>query len=360
MNHDKIMIAMSGGVDSSVALLKSIERYGCGNVCGATLALSERGSAGEAADRQNSDDARAVCDIFGVPHMTIYAYPEFSARVIDYFTGEYLAGRTPNPCVVCNRYVKFGLLLDFAREHGYNRIATGHYANITYRDGTAYLSRANDLRKDQSYVLASLSQEQLASADFPLGAYTKPEVRRLAAEHGFVSADRGDSQDVCFIPDGDYAAFIKRRLHMTDEPGDYIDENGRILGQHRGQWQYTIGQRKGLGISMGRHVFVLDKDAERNTVTLGDEEPLFCKNVRVRGVNFISGVRQDGRYTVKLRYAHKPADAYVRFSNGGAELEFDEPQRAPTPGQFAVAYDSDGYVAMSGCICGKKETEADE
>lgn len=355
MNNDKIMVAMSGGVDSSVALLKSIERYGIENVCGATLALSEKGSEGETADRRNSDDARAVCDIFGVPHMTIYAYPEFSARVIDYFTGEYLAGRTPNPCVVCNRYVKFGLLLNYAKEHGYNRVATGHYANISYRDGVAYLSRADDLRKDQSYVLASLSQEQLSSADFPLGTYTKPEVRKIAAEHGFVSADRGDSQDVCFIPDGDYAAFIKRRCKISDEAGNYIDENGNILGRHRGQWQYTIGQRKGLGISMGRHVFVLDKNAADNTVTLGDEEPLFYKNVRVRNVNFISGPRQDGKYTVKLRYAHRPAPAYVRFLGDTAEIEFDEPQRAPTPGQFAVAYDGDGYVAMSGCICGKNE-----
>lgn len=357
----KAIVAMSGGVDSSTAMLLAIERFGRDNVCGVTLCLAEQGSVGEAADIQNCADAGATCETLGVPHTSLYAYPQFSEYVIDYFTRTYLEGRTPNPCVVCNKTIKFGLLYDYARENGYSRIVTGHYAVTEERGGITYLKRAADPRKDQSYVLAGLSQEQLSAAVFPLGGMTKQEVRALAEAHGFVSAKRSDSQDICFIPDGDYAAFIKERCGIGDDPGEYVDESGNVLGRHKGQWQYTIGQRKGLGISMGRHVFVLDKSAESNRVTLGDETALFCTEVKLCNVGYISGaaaVREGERYMVKLRYAHRPSTAVVHIGESdevsatSATLVFDEPQRAPTPGQLAVIYDSDTVICSGDIVSG--------
>lgn len=338
---------MSGGVDSSAAMLLSIEKYGRENVCGVTLRLSEKGTAGETADEKNCADAKAVCDALNVPHTSVYAYPAFEREVVDYFTREYFLGHTPNPCVVCNRTIKFGLLYDYAKTHGFEKIVTGHYAKTEETGGVTYLKRANDPKKDQSYVLAMLSQEQIAAADFPLGGMTKPEVRELAASHGFASASRSDSQDICFIPDGDYAGFLKKRCGIADRPGDYVDEEGKVLGKHKGQWQYTIGQRKGLGISMGRHVFVLEKDAENNRVTLGDEEKLFKKEVKFENINYISGkeaVEPGKTCTAKLRYAHKPAEATVNIDGNEGILTFTEPQRAPTPGQFAVVYDGDTVI----------------
>jgi len=334
---------MSGGVDSSAAMLLAMEKYGRDNVCGVTLCLS----ADPATDEKNCADAKAVCDVLGVPHRSVDARKEFEQTVIDYFTREYFLGRTPNPCVICNREIKFGLLYGYAKENGFDRIVTGHYAVTETVGGTAFLKRAADPKKDQSYVLAMLSQEQLAAADFLLGGMTKPDVRALAASHGFASASRSDSQDICFIPDGDYAAFLKTRCGISDQPGDYIDETGKILGRHKGQWQYTIGQRKGLGISMGKHVFVLGKDAEQNRVTLGDEDKLFRTEVAVTGLSFISGEDRlvTGKpYTAKLRYAHRPAETTVTLTGTGAVLTFTEPQRAPTPGQFAVIYDGNTVV----------------
>ena len=334
---------MSGGVDSSAAMLLAMEKYGRENVCGVTLCLSSD----IAADEKNCADAKAVCDALGVPHRSVDARRTFEQTVIDYFTREYFLGHTPNPCVVCNRTVKFGLLYDYAREHGFEKIVTGHYAVTETVNGVTFLKRAADPKKDQSYVLAMLSQEQLAAADFPLSAMTKPEVRELAASHGFASASRSDSQDICFIPDGDYAGFLKNRCGLSDQPGDYVDESGKILGKHKGQWQYTIGQRKGLGISMGRHIFVLAKDAGKNLVTLGDEDRLFCTVVFLTGLNFPSGsdlVVPGKPYTAKLRYAHRAAETVVELSGNEARLIFTEPQRAPTPGQFAVIYDGDTVV----------------
>ena len=334
---------MSGGVDSSAAMLLAMEKYGRDNVCGVTLCLSPD----EAADEKNCADAKAVCDALGVPHTSVDARAAFEKAVVDYFTEEYFSGRTPNPCVVCNREIKFGLLYDWARANGFDKIVTGHYAVIETVNGTAFLRRAADVRKDQTYVLAMLTQEQLAAADFPHGGMTKPDVRALAAAHGFSSASRSDSQDICFIPDGDYAKFLKERCGISDQPGDYTDETGKLLGKHKGQWQYTIGQRKGLGISMGKHVFVLGKDPETNRVTLGDEDKLFRTEVTVTDLNYISGADQllPGKtYTAKLRYAHKPAEVTVRVTDNTAVLTFTEPQRAPTPGQFAVVYDNDTVI----------------
>lgn len=346
------LIALSGGVDSSAALLLSKEKYGT-SLLGATLALSAPGSPESAADAKNIADAASVCEAAGVNHTAVYAHNEFRAAVMDYFANEYLAGRTPNPCVVCNREIKFGLLADFASQNGCEKVITGHYARLETINGYTAIRKARDITKDQSYVLAMLTQDQLKRAEFPLGTYTKPEIREMAEAAGLKTAQRKDSQDVCFIPDGDYVSFITRHTGISPEPGDYTDENGKILGKHRGQWCYTIGQRKGLGISMGRHVFVLAKDAGTNRVTLGNEAPLFRKTVNITGVHAPSDpkwMENDVQCKAKLRYAHREADAvFHRTDENTGVIEFTEPQRAPSPGQFAVLYKED-FVIGAGVI----------
>ncbi|MBQ8370609.1 MAG: tRNA 2-thiouridine(34) synthase MnmA [Clostridia bacterium] len=341
------LIALSGGVDSSAALLLSKEKYGT-SLLGATLALAAPGSHDADADAKNIADAAAVCETAGVNHTAVYAHDEFRAAVMDYFAREYLSGRTPNPCVVCNREIKFGLLADFAAQNGCDRVITGHYAKLENMNGYITIRKAADITKDQSYVLAMLTQDQLRRAEFPLGNYTKPEIREMAGAAGLKNAQRRDSQDVCFIPDGDYVSFITRHTGEIPVPGDYIDENGTVLGKHKGQWCYTIGQRKGLGISMGRHVFVLAKDAVTNRVTLGDEAPLFQKTVRITGVHAPSDpawIANDVKCRAKLRYAHREADAvFHRTSEHDGVIEFAEPQRAPSPGQFAVLYSEDCVI----------------
>ncbi len=346
------LIAMSGGVDSSAALALSRRTLG-DDLTGITLALADEASPEHENDIRNIADAKSVCDNQGVPHIPLYAYPEFSARVIDYFTSEYLSGRTPNPCVICNREIKFGLIADYADKHGFEKIITGHYARLCESGGYTFIRKAADLSKDQSYVLAMLSQDQLRRAYFPLGEYTKAEVRDIAENLGFVNAQRRDSQDICFIPDGDYIRFISSRLGIFPEEGDYTDEYGKILGRHKGHWCYTIGQRKGLGISMGRHIFVLSKDAGKNRVILGDEDKLMKKTVPISGLNLPSdphALDGDVRCAAKLRYAHREAAAvFHRTGEDSGILEFDEPQRAPSPGQFAVMY-ADDIVIGAGII----------
>ncbi len=341
------LIALSGGVDSSAALLLSKEKYGT-DLLGATLALSAPGSPESAADAKNIADAKSVCETAGIAHTPVYAYEEFRTAVMDYFAREYLTGRTPNPCVVCNREIKFGLLAGFAQEHGCRKVITGHYARLEIINGYTTIRKALDSSKDQSYVLAMLTQDQLQRAEFPLGCFTKPEIREMAEKAGLKTAQRKDSQDVCFIPDGDYVSFITRHTGERPKPGDYVDENGTVLGKHKGQWCYTVGQRKGLGISMGRHVFVLAKDPSSNRVTLGDEAPLFHKTVRLTNVHAPSDpawIEGDVPCKAKLRYAHREADAiFHRTSETEGILEFAEPQRAPSPGQFAVLYQEDCVI----------------
>ena len=342
------IIAMSGGVDSSVALLLTKEKLGR-SVVGVTLALTEP------TDERSLADARAVCERMNTRHEAVYAQKEFRERVVDYFVREYLDGRTPNPCVICNRDIKFGLLADYADEHGYDKIVTGHYARLEKVGDYMYIRRAADLAKDQSYMLAFLKQDQLTRACFPLGELTKTEVRAIAEEHGFVNAHKHDSQDVCFIPDGDYVGAIERITGQAPSPGDYVDKDGKIIGKHRGQWCYTVGQRKGLGIAMGKHVFVLSKNAAENTVMLGDEPDLMRTRVEVDGLSLPSDPHiLDGevRCMAKIRYAHRAAPArFCRTGEEGGVIEFDEPQRAPSSGQFAVVYDESGeYVIGAGVI----------
>ena len=346
------LIALSGGVDSSAALLLAKEKYGT-SLLGATLALADPDSPEAAADAKNIADAAAVCGTGGIPHVPVYAHEEFGKAVMDYFAREYLEGRTPNPCVVCNREIKFGLLADFAARNGCEKVITGHYARLENLNGFITIRKAADITKYQSYVLAMLTQDQLKRAEFPLGGYTKPEIRAMAEEAGLKTAQRKDSQDVCFIPDGDYVSFITRHTGEIPTPGDYVDETGKVLGKHKGQWCYTIGQRKGLGISMGRHVFVLSKDARTNRVTLGDEAPLFQKTVKITNVHAPSDpawIMGNVPCKAKLRYAHREADAvFRRISPTDGVIEFTEPQRAPSPGQFAVLYKED-FVIGAGVI----------
>ncbi len=340
-------VAMSGGVDSSVAaLLVQQEGYG---VLGVTM------RAFEGAPIRDEEDAAAVAAKLGFGHITVDLCDEFRHTVMEYFADSYIAGETPNPCVYCNKVIKFGALYDSVREHGCEMIATGHYARINKNDpsGRILLERAAFKEKDQSYVLWQLSQAQLAGAMFPLGGYTKQQVRELAAENGFVSSDRPDSQDICFLPDGCYREFIESFTGKKFMPGEFIGTDGRIWGTHKGLIGYTVGQRKGLGISAPAPLFVIRKSAQENRVYLGSGDELFSKRADAREINLIAVERIDGsmRVTAKTRYSQKETGATV-FQTGENTLtvEFDEPQRAVTPGQSLVLYSGDTVVG-GGIIC---------
>lgn len=336
---EKILTAMSGGVDSSVCgalLLRS------GFEVGGAMMLLRPGAQGDA------EDARAVCRTLGIPFHLFCWGEVFRDTVEDEFCRVYCAGQTPNPCVVCNKKMKFGLFLSEALRLGYDGIATGHYARIE-RGGDRYLLRmAADRSKDQTYMLYGLSQAQLSRSRFPLGEYTKEQVRALAAELGLKVASKHDSQDVCFIPDGDYAAYLQRR-GITLTLGRFLDQDGRDLGPHQGAERYTIGQRRGLGLSRGERVYVTAKPWP--DVVIGPNEALFSRRVRVKNVNYIAVDSLDAprRVQAKLRYTPRMADALLIPTEDGAVLEFDEPQRAVTPGQAAVFYEDD-YVLGGGTI----------
>lgn len=345
-----VCAAMSGGVDSSVvASLLLDEGY---SVFGATMKLYRPESGSPDATLCGSDrdiaDARAVCDRLGIPHRVYDFGRRFRETVIQDFADEYAAGRTPNPCVLCNKALKFGALPEAARRDGAAAIATGHYARVE-RDGSGryLLKRAIDGGKDQSYVLWRLSQEQLSRARFPLGGMTKAAVRDLAVELGLVTAHKSDSQDICFVPDGDYVGFLTDVLGMTDQPGEYIDESGRVLGRHAGILHYTIGQRKGLGIALGCPMFVGAKDPVTRRVVLTTDDRLFRTTVALSHLNLIATDRLDApvRCHAKLRYRHPAAPATLYQTDpDSALLVFDEPQRAPAPGQSAVFYDGDTVI----------------
>ncbi len=354
-NKKTIAVAMSGGVDSSVCAYL-IKQDG-NELFGATMKLYTP-EADKETDRpcgtdRDIADAKACCDNLGIDHR-VYDFSEcFKKRVIDNFTSTYISGGTPNPCIECNRYLKFNKLFDAARLDGADMIATGHYARIERNESGRYLlRRAKDENKDQSYVLWTLSQETLARTLLPLGEFTKDEIRKIAAEQGFINANKGDSQDICFVPDGDYAEFIKRETGYEAKEGDYLDIDGNVIGKHKGVIHYTIGQRKGLGISVGKHIFVAAKNPEDNTVTLADEEFIFSDTVILRNINLISVDRipEPIRAEAKLRYKQRPAKCTV-IQSGEDELTlvFDEPQRAPARGQSGVIYDGE-YVIGGGII----------
>ena len=344
---NKIAVAMSGGVDSCVAALLCTR--GGRAAIGITMRVFPE------APLQDCADAAAAAETLGFEHVTVDLCEEFSRSVMRYFAQSYMAGETPNPCVYCNKVIKFGLLFDKAKQLGCDNIATGHYARINKTDasGRILLERAAHKEKDQSYVLWQLSQEQLKAAEFPLGEYSKAQVRELARENGFVSSDRPDSQDICFVPDGNYRAFIEKFTGKTFEPGDFVGTDGKIWGRHNGIIGYTVGQRKGLGISAPAPLFVIRKSVEENRVYLGSNEELFSKQVKAKDINLIAVERLDAplKVTAKTRYSQKETSAVlIQTGEDTAVVEFDEAQRAATPGQSVVFYNGDTVVG-GGIIC---------
>ena len=336
---------MSGGVDSSVAAAVLKEQgY---EVIGVTLSLYRENAEDGATD--DLRDAKAVCEKIGIEHIVVDRRQLFCERVIENFVSSYEAGLTPNPCIVCNKAVKFSEMLSLADELGADYVATGHYSKIEKtKEGIYLLKKPGDSSKDQTYMLYKLTQKELGRILMPLSLLTKEQVREKARKIGLEVADRPDSQDICFVPDGDYAGFIERFSGKTYAEGDYILPNGKKVGKHKGMIRYTVGQRKGLGIALGRPAFVISKNAEKNQVIISDDENLLFNNtVHLKDVNFIPFEKLDGqiRVTAKLRYRHKEAPAVLKNDGeNGAVLIFDEPQRAAAPGQAAVFYDGDTVI----------------
>ncbi len=346
---EKALIAMSGGVDSSAAAYLMAEKgFQC---AGATMRQFRNGAVGWAGPgsccswRDMEDAARVACQL-GIPHTILDFTEEFRREVMDKFARVYESGGTPNPCLDCNRRMRAGHLLEYARKMGFDVVATGHYARIVYdvRRGRYLLKRGLDGSKDQSYVHYAMTQEQLAHTRFPLGELRKADVRELAGRLGFCNARKRDSQDICFVPDGDYAAFLERRTGKAYPPGNFLDLSGNVVGRHRGAVRYTIGQRQGLGLSMGERVYVCAKDMERNTVTVGPEDALYASGLMAGDVNWIAfgALTEPLRVTVQTRYRQQDRPATVTPRAGGiVRVDFDRPQRAVAPGQAAVFYDGD-------------------
>lgn len=351
MNETKasIMIAMSGGVDSAVAAHLAAKGR-C--AAGVTMRLAIPNTPHASTAAVDIADAAAICDALGLPHYVADLEAAFFDQVIAHFIKSYEAGLTPNPCIICNKTIKFGALLDFARQNGFEKLATGHYARIEEQNGRMLLRRATDLAKDQSYVLYSLSQEMLRATEFPLGKMSKAAVREMALELGVSVATRRDSQDICFIPDKDYAAFIAAHSNAPVKTGKFITPEGKVLGEHRGIIHYTIGQRKGLGLSLGKPAFVIAKSATDNTVTVGEDAQLYTRRLHVKNINLIpfDTLTAPTKLLAKARYRQEPAAARVeQVAKDELVVEFDTPQRAISPGQALVLYDGD-YVVGGGTI----------
>lgn len=347
----KAMIAMSGGVDSSVAAyLISQQGY---ETVGVTMKLHNDESQAQAeascCTSDDIEDARSVAGKLGIPYH-VYNYSDnFTEHVISRFVDAYRNARTPNPCIDCNRYIKFDRLVKTAIELGFDYVVTGHYAVTEYDEasGRYLLKKAVDESKDQSYVLYSLSQEQLSHILFPLGSMSKQEVREIADKLDFINADKPDSQDICFVPDGDYARFIEEWCGLKFENGNFVDLQGNVIAQHKGIINYTIGQRKGLGIAAKAPYYVVGKNLETNEVILGSNDDLFSSTLTATDVNFISVERLTGpmRVRAKVRYKQKETDATISpLENGDVSVVFDEPQRAIASGQAVVFYDGDIVV----------------
>ena len=341
------MIAMSGGVDSSVAAYLMREAgFDC---VGVQMKLFENEDAGLSRESaccslESAEDARRVAFGLDMPFYVWNFSDEFRCEVIDRFAAAYAAGRTPNPCIDCNRYLKFGALLRRARTLGFDALATGHYARVEKSGGQYLLKKAGDETKDQSYVLYMLSQAELSLLRLPLGELRKSETRQIAARQGFAVAHKPDSQDLCFAPDGDYAAAAERALGRAFAPGDFVDAEGRVLGRHAGIGRYTLGQRRGLGISNEAPLYVCGIEPAENRVVLGGPEALLSRTLEANDFNWIAGRAPDGplRARAKVRYRQPEQPATVTPTGpDSVRVVFDEAQRAITPGQIVVLYDGD-------------------
>lgn len=358
MQKKRALIAMSGGVDSSVAAyLMKKEGLDC---IGATMKLYESDQAGfirshTCCSLDDVEDARSVAERLDMPYYVFNFMDGFEQKIIDKFIRSYEAGWTPNPCIDCNRYMKFDQLYERARLLSCDYVVTGHYARIEQEGGRYLLKKARDASKDQSYVLYAMSQEDLAHTRFPLGNLEKTQTRKLAEEAGFINAEKPDSQDICFVPDGDYARVIEERTGRAYLPGDFLSIDGKKLGRHQGIIHYTLGQRRGLGIASDRPLYVQEIRPLDNTVILGHEEDLYSQKVEVADFHWISGTspREMRKLRAKLRYRQKEEPCQVKVEEDGhVWLIFDEPQRAVTKGQAAVVYDGD-VVLGGGTIVGQ-------
>ena len=358
-----IAVAMSGGVDSStVAAMLRADGH---TIIGLTMQLwNQRRLAGHEGMPESVQgrccslddvyDARRVAEHIGIPYYVVNHEERFEREVVRPFVAEYLSGRTPIPCSLCNNHLKFDQLLVVARQIGAERVATGHYARVTYDDtcGRWLLRRPADKSKDQTYFLFGLIQEQLSRTLFPLGDMTKPQVRDLARAHGLASAEKPDSQEICFVPGGDYKRFIDAYLAdqgeaLPDTAGELVTTSGEVIGEHPGIHNFTVGQRKGLGVATGSPLYVIQISGAHKQVIVGGEENLYSRTLRARRVNLIAvdDLHEPMRVTVKIRHRHEPALALIEKSDNDEILvTFDEPQRAITPGQAAVFYDGDTVV----------------
>ncbi len=359
---------MSGGVDSSVsAFLMKEAGYDC---IGCTMRLYENDIVGmdlmgTCCSIKDTNDAKSVADTIGIEYRIFHYENLFREEVIEPFVCSYECGRTPNPCIECNRRFKFFYLYKKLEELGLDLIVTGHYVRVEYDDksGRYLLKKAVDLSKDQSYVLYMLTQEQLAHTRFPLGELEKTQVRKIAEKLGFVNANKGDSQDICFVPDGDYVGFMERYRNKRYEPGEFVDRDGKVFGMTKGYVHYTIGQRKGLGISAANPLYVTEIKPKENVVVLGSNEDLYSDTLIAGNVNFISvpSIDEPMRIKAKIRYrqTEQPATLYS-YGHDMIKVVFDEPQRAITPGQAVVMYDGDtvvggGTIEKVGCDAGEAE-----
>jgi tRNA-uridine 2-sulfurtransferase len=353
MSKKKVMVGMSGGVDSSVAAAILLEQgY---DVLGVTMQIwpdmdeDRKQVEGGCCSLSAVDDARRVANTLGIPYYVMNFKEIFEDKVINYFKDEYLKGRTPNPCIACNRHVKFDAMLKKAVGMGIEYIATGHYGIIEYNESKNryLLKKSKTDKKDQTYALYTLTQEQLSHTLMPIGEYEKERVREIAKEIGLTVATKPDSQEICFVDDNDYGRFIEENTNKKIKSGDFVDSCGNVLGRHKGIVYYTIGQRKGLGITFGKPMFVVAIDAKNNRVVLGDEKEVFSDTLTAADLNLISIDKLDTQINVKakIRYSAKEADATViPLESGRVKVIFDIPQRAVTPGQSVVFYDGDIVV----------------
>ncbi|HEY4544594.1 MAG TPA: tRNA 2-thiouridine(34) synthase MnmA [Tissierellaceae bacterium] len=348
----KVVLGMSGGVDSSVAAY-ILQQQGY-EVIGVTLVQTPHDEVfdedqGGCCSISSVFDAKKVASDLNIPHYVINFRGIFERKVVNYFIDEYLEGKTPNPCLMCNKYVRFDKFLDKAKELGADYLATGHYARVEYDEETGryLLLKSEDDKKDQTYFLHQIKQEQLSQTMFPLGGYKKEEIREIAEKLGMVIHDKPDSEEICFIPDNDHGGYIKRMVPDKVVPGNFIDSKGNILGQHKGIVYYTVGQRKGLGVALGRRVFVQSINPDTNEIVLGDDRALYKNALVAKDLNFISIDKLDSKMevTTKIRHTNKESNAVIYpIDNDRVKVEFETPQRAIAKGQGVIFYNGDVVV----------------